>query len=70
MVGNREVIAEPSFLEDESSPIVFQRFAYRLETGSEDIAAQAALCNTTFPTTRLLARDVGNSSWIHTLRVA
>ena len=40
----------PSFLEDESSTILFQRFAHGLETGSEGIVARAALSNTTFPT--------------------
>jgi hypothetical protein len=44
--GNREVIAEPAFLEDESSPTVLQRFARGRETRFEEIGVQAALAVT------------------------
>jgi hypothetical protein len=37
MVGDREVIAEPSFFQDESSPTVLQPFARRPGTGLREI---------------------------------
>jgi hypothetical protein len=46
--GNREVIAEPAFLEDESSPTVLQRFARGPETRFEEIGVQSALRNPDF----------------------